>query len=41
LEKTSCEKTARVTGSQKNRRVAEKEPEEKVIKIDAIIARPL
>jgi len=40
LEKTSCEKTAGVTGYKKDRRVAEKEPAEKNVKINAIIARP-
>jgi hypothetical protein len=40
LEKTSCEKTAGVTGYKKDRRVAETEPEEQKAKIDAIIARP-
>jgi hypothetical protein len=40
LEKTSCETTARVTGRKKVRRVAEKEPAEKTVKINAIIARP-
>jgi hypothetical protein len=40
LEKTSCEKTARVTGCKKVRRVAEEEPEEKKVNIDEVIARP-
>ena len=40
LEKTSCEKTAGVKGSPKDRRVAETEPEEKNVRTDQIIARP-
>jgi hypothetical protein len=40
LEKTSIEKTERLTSCKKVRRVAEKEPEEKNGKINAIIAKP-